>query len=53
MFREYGMVAREKFSEYFGFLDSKVDRLSDICQKTTKNAKLTRGTRFAWYCMAC
>lgn len=49
MFREYDMVTREKFSEYFGFLDSEVDRLFDIYRKTTKNAKLTRESLTEWY----
>ena len=49
MFKEYDMVATEKFSEYFGFLDGEVDALFDIYQCTTPNAKITREDLAEWY----
>lgn len=49
MFVEYDMATREKFSEYFGFLDSEVDQLFDIYQKHAKNAKITRRDLTEWY----
>lgn len=49
MFKEYDMVTKEKFSEYFGFLDSEVDRLFAVYQQTTPNAKITREDLAKWY----
>lgn len=49
MFIEYDMATWEKFSEYFGFLDSEVDRLFEIYQKHAKNAKITRSDLTEWY----
>lgn len=36
MFKEYDMATKGKFSEHFGFLDSEVDLLFEIYQKTTR-----------------
>lgn len=49
MFKEYDMATKEKFGEYFGFLDSEVDRLFEIYQRTTQNAKITRSCLAEWY----
>ncbi len=49
MFTEYDMVTKEKFSEYFGFLDSEVDRLYAIYLQVTANAKITRDDLEKWY----
>lgn len=42
MFSEYDMATKMKFSEYFGFNDTEVDRLFDIYQKTTERCRITR-----------
>ena len=42
MFDEYDMACKEKYSEYFGFLDEEVDQLYDIYKKITKNPKILR-----------
>lgn len=49
MFKEYDMATKEKFGEYFGFLDSEVDHLFAIYQQTTANAKITREALAEWY----
>lgn len=49
MFIEYDMATRERFSEYFGFLDSEVDQLFAIYQKNAPNAKITRSDLTEWY----
>lgn len=49
MFVEYNMVTSERFSEYFGFSNSEVDRLYEIYQKTVKNPKITREDLRIWY----
>lgn len=49
MFKEYDMVTKEKFSEYFGFSDVEVDKLFDIYQRACKNAKITRKSLTEWY----
>lgn len=49
MFREYDMATKIKFSEYFGFLDSKVDMLYNTYLWTTKEAKITRDDLSEWY----
>ncbi len=33
MFDEYDMACKEKYSEYFGFLDEEVDQLYDIYKR--------------------
>lgn len=49
MFVEYDMAISEKFSDYFGFLESDVDRLYDIYQHETKNLKINREDLRMWY----
>lgn len=49
MFDEYDMVCKEKYSEYFGFLDEEVDQLYDIYKKITKNPKILRSELKEWY----
>lgn len=49
MFLEYNMATAERFSKYFGFSDSEVDRLYNIYQQTTKNIKLSRDDLRSWY----
>ena len=49
MFVEYDMAISEKFSDYFGFLESNVDRLYDIYQHETKNPKISREDLRVWY----
>lgn len=49
MFSEYNMATSERFSQYFGFLDSEVDKLFDIYQHTTSNPKITREALRIWY----
>lgn len=49
MFIEYNMTISERFSEYFGFLDSEVDTLFTIYNKTTKEPKITRRDLAVWY----
>lgn len=49
MFKEYDMATKEKFSEYFGFLDSEVDCLFEVYRQTTENAKITREDLKKWY----
>lgn len=49
MFKEYDMATKEKFSEYFGFLDSEVDRLFAVYRQTTADAKITREALAEWY----
>lgn len=49
MFVEYNMVTSERFSEYFGFLDSEVDVLYTIYQKTVSNPKVSREDLRIWY----
>lgn len=49
MFREYNMATSEMYSEYFGFLDSEVDCLFDIYQRTSRNPKITREDLRIWY----
>lgn len=49
MFQEYDMATKEKFSEYFGFLDTEVDSLFDVYRRTTANAKITRKDLAEWY----
>lgn len=49
MFLEYDIAASERFSEYFGFLDSEVDVLYDIYLQSTSNTKVTREDLGFWY----
>lgn len=49
MFDEYDMACKEKYSEYFGFLDEKVDQLYNIYKKITKNPKILRIELKEWY----
>lgn len=49
MFVEYDMVISEKFSEYFGFLDTEVDALYSIYQKETMAQKFSREDLRIWY----
>lgn len=49
MFDEYDMVCKEKYSEYFGFLDEEVDQLYNIYKKITKNPKILRIELKEWY----
>lgn len=49
MFMEYDMATSEKFSEYFGFVDSEVDRLFAIYQENVPKAKITRSDLAEWY----
>lgn len=49
MFSEYDMATKMKFSEYFGFNDTEVDRLFDIYQKTTERCRITREELTTWY----
>lgn len=49
MFMEYQMVTMPRFSEYFGFNDSEVDKLFDIYSKTCSNPNITREDLRKWY----
>lgn len=49
MFLEYNMATKKKFSEYFGFLDSEVDRLHQIYKNTNANPEISRENLRIWY----
>ena len=49
MFVEYDMATSEKFSSYFGFLETEVDCLYEIYQHETKNTKISREDLRIWY----
>lgn len=49
MFDEYDMACKEKYSEYFGFLDEKVNQLYNIYKKITKNPKILRIELKEWH----
>lgn len=49
MFLEYDMATKKKFSEYFGFLDSEVDRLHQIYKNTNANPEISRENLRIWY----
>lgn len=49
MFLEYHMATSERFSDYFGFLESEVDLLYSIYRKTANNIKITRKDLALWY----
>ncbi len=49
MFLEYTMITREKYSEYFGFIEKEVDELYKRYLKVEKNPNLTREDLRIWY----
>lgn len=49
MFVEYDIALSEKFSEYFGFLDTEVDRLYEFYLSETKNPRFSREDLRIWY----
>ncbi len=49
MFMEYNMFSSVKYSDYFGFLDSEVDRLYDIYKKNNSKIGFTREDLRIWY----
>ena len=49
MFDEYDMACKEKYSEYFGFVEEEVDQLYDIYKRITKNPKISRNELKEWY----
>lgn len=49
MFLEYHMATSERFSDYFGFLESEVDLLYSIYRKTANDIKITRKDLALWY----
>ena len=49
MFIEYDMTSSEKFSEYFGFSDSEVDRIYHIYQENSPYPKVSREELRIWY----
>lgn len=49
MFVEYDMATAETYGEYFGFLESEVDRLFEIYVRTTKRPKISRDDLRFWY----
>lgn len=49
MFVEYNMATSERFSGYFGFSDSEVDRLYSVYTRTVENAKISRDDLCIWY----
>lgn len=49
MFLEYDMATRKKFSEYFGFLDTEVDRLYRMYEQETNEPEIAREELCAWY----
>lgn len=49
MFLEYHMATSERFSDYFGFLESEVDQLYSIYRKTANDIKITRKDLALWY----
>ena len=49
MFLEYDMATKMKFSEYFGFNDSEVDRLFHIYKNTTEMCRIDREDLTEWY----
>ncbi len=49
MFLEYNMATAERFSDFFGFTNSEVDRLYDIYQQTTNNIRFSRDDLRIWY----
>lgn len=49
MFVEYNMATSERFCEYFGFLDTEVDRLYSIYEHVAEKTKITRDDLRIWY----
>ena len=49
MFVEYDMATSRKFSEYFGFLDTEVDRLYERYERVTTGSGITRRDLRLWY----
>ncbi|MEZ3486101.1 MAG: ATP-binding protein [Lachnospiraceae bacterium] len=49
MFVEYNMATTERFSQYFGFSSSEVDRLYAIYQQSTDTPRFTRDDLRIWY----
>ncbi len=49
MFLEYDIATSERFSEYFGFVDTEVDMLYHIYQQKTNRPKVTREDLRFWY----
>ena len=49
MFLEFDMATKMKFSEYFGFNDSEVDRLFHIYKNTTEMCRIDREDLTEWY----
>ena len=49
MFLEYNMATRVRFSEYFGFTESEVDRLYQCYLEQTKKPQITRANLREWY----
>lgn len=49
MFVEYNMSSSERFSEYFGFSNSEVDRLYAVYQQTAEKINFTRDDLRLWY----
>lgn len=49
MFVEYNMATTERFSQYFGFSGSEVDRLYTIYQQSTEMPRFTRNDLRTWY----
>lgn len=49
MFLEYNMATRVRFSEYFGFTESEVDRLYQCYLEQTKKPQITRKNLREWY----
>ena len=49
MFAEYNMVEAEKFSMYFGFCDTEVDKLYQVYKETTKCPRFGREDLRIWY----
>lgn len=49
MFMEYSMVTQERFSDYFGFTDSEVDRLFLRYQQLQQSPSISREDLREWY----
>ncbi len=49
MFFEYSIATREKYSEYFGFVDEEVDRLYEKYLNIQSNPKVSRKDLEIWY----
>ncbi len=49
MFLEYNMATAERFSGYFGFSASEVDRLYAIYRQTEEKAEISRDDLCTWY----